>query len=277
MAAASYREQPPPTALGSRVACLWRLDPGTDRPSEEDEGHAVLPDGCVDLVWHGGILAVAGPDTAPVRAEPSRALTLGVRFLPGAAAGVLGESSGALRDQRVPVEQLWGRAGRELSERVAAAADADERLGLLVGAVGARPRTAEPVDPAIAEAVALLTAGGIPVSRLARTVALSERQLRRRFVDHVGYGPKTLDRILRLQRFLAAVGGADDDVGLAELALVAGYADQAHLGREVRALAGSSPLALRRRWAPAAPVAPAAATTSETDKTGERPSVRIGV
>lgn len=277
MAAASYREQPPPSALGPRVACLWRLDPGTNGASGEDEGHAVLPDGCLDLVWHGGILAVAGPDTAPARAAPSRELTLGVRFRPGAAADVLGESSGGLRDQRVPVEQLWGPAGRELAERVAAATGADERLALLVEAIRARPGTAEPVDPVIAEAVALLTAGGVPVARLARTVALSERQLRRRFVDHVGYGPKTLDRVLRLQRFLVAVGGADTDVGLAELALIAGYADQAHLGREVRALAGTSPLALRRRWAPAASAAPGAATASETDKTDGRRSVRIGV
>jgi AraC-like DNA-binding protein len=274
VAAASYREQPPPSALGSRVACLWRLDPGADTDPGEVEGHAVLPDGCVDLVWHGGILAVAGPDTGPVRSEPSRELTLGVRFRPGAAADVLGESAAGLRDQRVPVEQLWGRAGRELAERVAAAAGTGERLALLVATVAARPGTAEPVDPVIAEAVALLTTGGVPVARLARTVALSERQLRRRFVDHVGYGPKTLDRILRLQRFLAAVAAADDGPGLAELALVAGYADQAHLGREARALAGASPLALRRRWAP---VAPEAATTSETDKTGGRRSVTIGV
>ena len=32
---------------------------------------------------------------------------------------------------------------------------------------------------------------------------LGARQLRRRFADAVGYGPKTLQRILRFQRFLA--------------------------------------------------------------------------
>ena len=36
---------------------------------------------------------------------------------------------------------------------------------------------------------------------------VSERQLRRRFVDAVGYGPKTLARVLRFQRFLALARG----------------------------------------------------------------------
>jgi AraC-like DNA-binding protein len=72
-------------------------------------------------------------------------------------------------------------------------------------------------------------------------LGLSERQLRRRFVDAVGYGPKTLARILRFQRFLALAGSGED---LARLALAAGYADQAHLTRETRRLAGRTPLEL---------------------------------
>jgi hypothetical protein len=55
-----------------------------------------------------------------------------------------------------------------------------------------------------------------------------------------GYGPKTLDRVLRLQRFLV-LGRADADAGLARLAADAGYADQAHLGHDCRALAGATP------------------------------------
>jgi AraC-like DNA-binding protein len=59
----------------------------------------------------------------------------------------------------------------------------------------------------------------------------------------VGYGPKLLQRVLRFQAFLAACGDAAP--GLAELAVEAGYADQAHLGRETRALAGLTPTELR--------------------------------
>jgi AraC-like DNA-binding protein len=59
-------------------------------------------------------------------------------------------------------------------------------------------------------------------------------------VTAFGYGPKTLDRVLRLQRFLA-LGRAEPAAGLARLAADAGYADQAHLGHECRALAGATP------------------------------------
>jgi transcriptional regulator GlxA family with amidase domain len=77
-------------------------------------------------------------------------------------------------------------------------------------------------------------------------VALSERQLRRRFHDAVGYGPKTLGRVMRLQRFLR-LARAQPDAGLAALAADAGYADQAHLSGDARALTGRTPSALLAR------------------------------
>lgn len=68
---------------------------------------------------------------------------------------------------------------------------------------------------------------------------MSERSLRRFCHAQFGYGPKTLERVLRLQRLLS-LARADRSSGLASLALQAGYADQAHLSREVRALCGVS-------------------------------------
>jgi transcriptional regulator GlxA family with amidase domain len=78
------------------------------------------------------------------------------------------------------------------------------------------------------------------VDALAEELGLSERQLRRRCMAGVGYGPKTLQRVLRLRRFLRA--GADE---LAKAAFDAGFADQAHLTRECRRLTGLPPSALR--------------------------------
>ncbi|MFF1609493.1 helix-turn-helix domain-containing protein [Amycolatopsis sp. NPDC058278] len=70
------------------------------------------------------------------------------------------------------------------------------------------------------------------------SAAVSERRLRRRFVQAVGYGPATY---LRVSRFQRAVALAPHVPGLAALAAAAGYADQAHLGRECRALTGLTP------------------------------------
>ncbi|WP_320669839.1 helix-turn-helix domain-containing protein [Patulibacter defluvii] len=252
--AGRYRELPPPAALADRVACLWWRDPGPAAAGEEDRV-VVLPDGCIDLVWSGGVLLVAGPDTGPSPVAPSAEVAVGLRFRPGAGPTVLGESALALRDRRVPVADLWGRAGRELQQRTAEAADVEARLALLVDAVRGRLAAgAGPADPAgdplVAAAVSAIGDGGSAIGELAARLAISERQLRRRFHDHVGYGPKTLDRVLRLQRFLEAVA-ADDPAApatLAALAAEAGYADQAHLARETRALTGDTASALAARW-----------------------------
>ena len=76
---------------------------------------------------------------------------------------------------------------------------------------------------------------GLTVREIAGELALSERQLHRRCLDAFGYGPKTLDRVLRLGR---AVDQARTGMPFAAVAVRAGYADQAHLAREVRAMTG---------------------------------------
>ena len=81
----------------------------------------------------------------------------------------------------------------------------------------------------------------VGVRSLARELALSERQLRRRFEAAVGYGPKRLARVLRLTRALAAAYAGEE---LGRVAADAGYADQAHFTNDCRSLAGVAPSAL---------------------------------
>ena len=220
----AYRELP---QADDHVACLWIRD-----AAAAPRRQRVLPDACVDVVWAAGRLFVAGPATGPVIADlPAGAASLGVRFRVGAAGSALGIPAGALVDASVPVEDLWGRAGRKLAGRVAEAPTPGAALHAL--AVAVRDRIAAPPDR-------LVRAAATGAAR--DDLGIGDRQLRRRFGDAVGYGPKTLERILRFQRFLAlaATGPAD----LARLALEAGYADQAHLTRECTRLAGLPPAAL---------------------------------
>jgi len=91
--------------------------------------------------------------------------------------------------------------------------------------------------------VTLLRRSGTPhLPTLADEIGLSERQLRRRFTEAVGYGPKALHGILRFQHALHLARSTGD--GLATIAHEAGYADQAHFTREVRRLAGVTPTRL---------------------------------
>ncbi len=226
-----YREQGWAGA-GSALACLWVRVAG-----EEGERTDVLPDGCSDLIWSAGRGAfVAGPDTGPVpvRSAPG-AILLGIRFRPGAGGPALGLELSELRDRRVELADLDPALARTLHGDL----DPAEAVRRLQRA--ARELAAVPEDPVVAAAVARLAEPGARVEALAGEVGLSERQLRRRFHAAAGYGPKTLQRVLRFRRFLA--GGGED---LARAALEAGYADQPHLTREVSRLAGTSPSRLIR-------------------------------
>lgn len=139
---------------------------------------------------------------------------------------------------------LWGSRARTLAATTSGVRDLRTLVGILEGIVARWRPERRPADASMSAAYHLLATGAPEgtslVSWLAGELATSERTLRRRFDTHFGYGPKTLDRILRYQRFLRLAEQAKDGSG-AELALEAGYADQPHLVRESRRLARHSP------------------------------------
>jgi AraC-like DNA-binding protein len=210
----AYREH---VQHGPHVACVWTRDPEPER-----RAHRIVPDACVDIVWTRGRLVVAGPATGPVvtALEPGEP-AFGVRFRVGAAGAALGCPAAELLDATVALEDVWDDAApiEDAASRGPAA---------LAAAVSAR------IDREPDRAVRAAAAG--------LQVNLGDRQLRRRFADAVGYGPKTLDRILRFQRFLVLARATSAD--LARLAIEAGYADQAHLTRECTRLSGLPAAAL---------------------------------
>ncbi|SDJ61447.1 helix-turn-helix domain-containing protein [Streptomyces indicus] len=205
-------------------------------PRERERGDAaypVLPDGCMDLLWLDGRLVVAGPDTRAHRpADGPPAAVSGIRFAPGTAPALLGVPARELLDQRVELADLWPAARvRRLAHRIEAARD--PRTGLEELAL-ARAADTAPADPALRHAAERL-AQGAAVAEVAAETGLGARTLHRRSLAAFGYGPKTLARILRLQRALELARGG---LSPAEAAAAAGYADQPHFARDVRDLAG---------------------------------------
>ena len=237
-----YLERPPTADLRATVACTWLGHVGASGVPYADR---VLPDGCIDIVWNGGELFVAGPDTGPVpiASAPGRTY-VGIRFRPGRAPAALRHPASDLRDRRVDLADLWGtRAVRELAEQLAAVPQT-AAAALLERSV--RQRCDTPADPLVDALVSRLatspTTGPGVVAELAQQLDVSERLLHRRCTQAVGYGPKTLDRVLRLRRFLRMITvQRQRDLGLGALAAHAGYADQAHLSRECRRLTGRTP------------------------------------
>ena len=232
---AAYCEHSPSADLSSVVACTWERR-GPVRGARQAR---VLPDACADLVWtSSGGLFVAGPDTGPVLHSLTGGFqAVGLRMRPGTAGAVLGLPLSEIRDLRVPLVELW-RGASELAERLEAAGPT-RRRHLLEEAVRPHAARARP-DPLVLAGIPLLARPGSRVAEACRALAVSERQLRRRFDAAVGYGPKKLHRVLRFRGFLARAAALDDE-GLAATAAALGYADQAHLTRECRVLSGLTP------------------------------------
>ncbi|MBB5911987.1 AraC-like DNA-binding protein [Nocardia transvalensis] len=220
----AYRERPSEVVAG---AVVW------SRSMPARDAAPVLPDGCMDVLWTGERLVVAGPDTrgyVPGAGIGTR--ISGIRFYPGTAPALLGVPAHELIDSRVPLTELWSAARvRELTGMVASADDPLSGLEEL-----ARRRAAEvaPADPVLPHIVRRLETGAA-VAAVADELGLGSRRLHRMSLSAFGYGPKMLARVLRMQRAVALARGG---IPFAETAFRAGYADQAHLAREVRELAG---------------------------------------
>lgn len=224
--------------LSSPLACCtW--EQRTTFPWEQ----RIVPDACVDLIWSGGRLTIAGPDTRPrlVALAPGARL-VGVRLRPGVAGAVLGLPASELCDAAPDGADVLGRDEAEaLLEALCSGGDPHTLLLAAVERRGAVP------DPVVRAALAALDHRHARVADVASDLGLSARQLQRRVAAAVGYGPKTLARVLRFRR-LQALSPAP----LVERALEAGYADQAHMTAEVTRLAGVPPVRFLKDRTPTA-------------------------
>jgi AraC-like DNA-binding protein len=243
----AYRELAPSRDVYSLVACRWVRQATED---ESKDSVLILPDGSVDLLWREGELVLAGLDSSARRSPVSpRERILGLRLRPGVAGAVLGMPASEVLDVHVRLEELLGSGASELAERLGGSTDDDQAFDLLEEMVGARIREAAP-DPLVLAATRRLGFPGSRVDRLADSLGISDRQLRRRFHRAVGYGPKTLDRVLRFRRLVAQAGAvAAGESDLARVAADLGYADQAHMTRDCLRLSGLTPSALATLWA----------------------------
>jgi AraC-like DNA-binding protein len=258
--APGYAEWAPPTALRAAVVCLWaRVTPEaadqadhTDQLNQADRTEKaaptarsglVLPDACSDLIWERGVGAyVAGPDTGPSRPMiKAGTVIVGVRFRPSAGGQVLRMPLSEILNQRVPLADLLPPAAGRLPPTL----DPQEAVHRVLDLAGGLVVDGAP-DPAMARAAVLLRDPAVRAEAVAAEVGLSERQFRRRSQAAAGYGPKTLQRVLRFHRFVRLIDAAPPPPDLAALAAQGGYADQAHLTRECSAFSGFTPAILAR-------------------------------
>jgi AraC-like DNA-binding protein len=272
-----YREYRVPPPLDAFVECVWFLageqdGSGAATPSLQ----RILPDGCVELIFHfrerfhaisttGGPIRqpacfVVGLLTSPfVIAPAARVDTMAVRFRPGGAYPFVRGPLTALTDRAAALDDFWGRetadriwqqlAVTSLACRRGDAAKADDeaaRVGVISRELLQRLAMVEP-DRATASAVADLvgTSGRASIGRVAARAGMTTRHLQRRFAERVGVSPKLLARILRFQRTLLHRAAADRPrPDWVRVAVDCGYTDQSHLIRDYGAFAGETPATL---------------------------------
>ena len=219
-----YVESPAPPDLESWVQALWTVE---GRPGDRIR---VTPDACTDVIDLGdGRVLFVGPMLTGGLTTLWRATTHGVRFHPGTLVAFAGHPGlSALRDRSLTNDADLPVDG-----------DGSELLAFVRGLRdGGRMRRDATVD-AVLSAIEREATRGTELSEIYHGLGVSQRTVQRLFRTFVGLTPKQTERVLRQTLLTMALRNQDD--GLAALAGAHGYADQAHMSREYRELAGLSP------------------------------------
>jgi len=187
----------------------------------------------------------AGLYAGPVMIESfGAACCIQVNFTPLGARQFFGLPMSELRDRMIGLDDALGFDGTALREQLGEASGWDARFDIAEDFIAGRLAEANGLSPEIAWAYRTVVASGgrTRIAALAGEIGWSRKHLAAKFTDAIGIGPKTLSRIVRFNRALSLSKRQDDD--WAGIAADCGYADQAHLVREFRQLAGETPTAL---------------------------------
>ncbi|MCU0307828.1 MAG: helix-turn-helix domain-containing protein [Thermoleophilia bacterium] len=199
---------------------------------------------------HREVALASGFNDRPV-AIPHEGAQHGVQIdlTPEGARALLGCPPAALARQVAPLADLLGAPAGEAQERMHAAQGWPARLAaldaVLLRALARTPRGVARPDAEAALRGLLGSGGTARVAHLAAGVGLSRRRLGDVVRGEYGLPPKALARIIRFDRSRRMLmHPARPAIGA--VAAACGYADQAHMDRDWRGLAGASPSAWLR-------------------------------
>ena len=199
------------------------------------------------LHWCRGI--VHGPQWRHFKtASKPAGTTMGISFRPGMAGAILGVPVAELAGQHVAVESPWGARGNWLREQLLEATSPTAAFRILDTAFLARLTCPRTIHPAVELALEYPWPDGVPrrVADIQRATGYSPRHFIALFRAAIGLTPKHYYRIQRLSRALQGLATSRHD-NLAQVASLAGYADQSHMTRDFVELAGITPTEYRPR------------------------------
>lgn len=244
----------PPADLASVLACSWTASP--------NGRHLLVPDACADLLWTSdGNVWLCGPETTAWTFElPIGTTAVGVRFRPGAVSATFPIDTATIVNRRISLASLCGHDVHSAVQQSIRNADTPRaRLSVLenfVAGLGVDERHLHFATEVVTQLAAHRRVSQV---ELAGRVGVAPRQFYRKCTYGFGYGVSVLARMLRFQRFLAVrdvsvMGESAPGRSLVgRWAVAAGYADQAHLARDCRAITGSTPRQFLEHYVPTFP------------------------
>lgn len=168
--------------------------------------------------------------------------TIFARLPLGTYQAVLGKPASELAGRIVALEDLWDAAATQrLEEQLAAAKDAGAAVVTLKAAIAERlePGSRFDTNTRLARSAARRLRS-CNVASVAEALGVSDRHLRRVFHEAVGLSPKVFSKLIRFERAVEAARDGTDS-SWCDIAVAAGYYDQAHLIADFRSIAGTTP------------------------------------
>jgi AraC-like DNA-binding protein len=212
----------------------------------------IIPDGCCDIMlYDSDVPHVVGPDTRIRWTDLRDGLVItGLRLRPGAVRAVFGCSTSLLLDRQVLLRDL-GAVSDRLLDAFNFADSLERRHAVLEGWLRHARQDVSANDRALLAACRLLAANTqLTIDALARKLGWNARMIHRQFVAGCGYGPKYLQRVMRVQAALRVAHDRSLRPRLSAIASSAGFADQAHMTREFKALTSFTPAAYLAAYTP---------------------------
>jgi len=247
-----YSELSPSQLLSAYVRKYWFLEGISDNGTNVER---ILPDGCTELIIHYGqpFRKIDGnkqkqQETAFVFGQLDRFIDLipeknigvmGVRFHPWGLNQFIKIPAANLKGEAVSLKDLFGNAEQELVDKILESTNSKQKAGIMdifllnhFKNKASYSRISSIIDQIKQQQ------GSLSIDRLTSMTGNSERQLERYFYNEIGLSPKSFSRIIRFQNVLRLATRARN---LTDLALSAGYYDQAHFSREFTDIAGNCP------------------------------------
>jgi AraC-like DNA-binding protein len=171
---------------------------------------------------------------------------MAVHFRPGGAFPFLGIPLGDLENAYVGVDQVWGREGRDLHERLIETSSTAGRFHILEEFLLSRPSSSVDRHPGVATAITAIEDNpSIRMADIRHQVGMATKRLIGLFRAEVGLSPKAYARVRRLQAALRLLSAGP--VGGARIAAEVGYFDQAHFVRDFESFTGMTPTQYSQR------------------------------